>query len=189
MKPHRGNVQCREVFLRKTILLVSPLVETHTTVIGTRLATKECHAVFRCSITCSHNVSPPSGRRSAIDGADASHSVLFPVVSNVESDDRVLAVRGCAFNDHDLGYLPILAKVVIGTQRRNQLNKLSPTGNRIGVRWWDKQTSSFAKRGFILTMYTTLRCTTRTFARCRLPNVSKSLRSRSLCFFSCVKRL
>lgn len=113
MGPHRGNVQCREVFLRETILLVSPLVEIHTTVIRARLATKECHAVFRCSVTRSHNVSPPSGRGSAIYGTDASHGVFLPVVSDVESDDRVLAVRGCAFNDHDLGYLPILAKVVV----------------------------------------------------------------------------
>ena len=75
------------------ILLVPPLVEARTTVIRAHLAAKECHAVYRCSTACSHN--------SSINGTDTSHGVLLPVVSDVEFDNRVLTVRGCAFNNHD----------------------------------------------------------------------------------------
>lgn len=41
------------------------------------------------------------------------------MVSDVESNDRILAARGCTFDDHDLGYLPVLAKVVVRAQCRD----------------------------------------------------------------------
>ena len=52
-----------------------------------------------------------------------------------------------------------------------------------------RHTSSFATLGPSPTTYTTLRCTTRTFANWRRPRESSSLRSRSRCFFCWVRRL
>ena len=88
-------------------------MKVHATVVRARLPTKERHTVLRRSVTCPHDVSPTSRRRSAIDGTNTSRGVLLSMVSDVESDDRVLAARGCTFDDHNLGYLPILAKVVV----------------------------------------------------------------------------
>lgn len=116
-----ANPQRREVFLREAILLITPLVKAHATVVRTRLATKKCHAVLRRSVTCPHNVPPTPRRKSAIDSTNAPGGILLLVVSDVESDDWTLAVRGCTFDDHNLGYLPVLAKIVVGTQRRDQL--------------------------------------------------------------------
>ena len=107
------NIQCREVFLGETILIVTPLVKAHTTVVRTRLATKECHTVLCCSVTCSHNVSPATRRKSTIDGTNTPCGILLPVVSDIESNNWILATRGCTFDDHDLGYLPVLAKVFV----------------------------------------------------------------------------
>jgi len=108
------DVQRCEVFLRETILLVAPLVKAHTTMVRARLAAKESHTVFGRSVTRSHNVSSAPRRRGAINGTNAPHGVLLPVVGDIESDDRSLAVGGCPFDDHDLRYLPVLAKVFVG---------------------------------------------------------------------------
>ena len=99
------DVQRCEVFLREAILFV----RVHTAVVRARLATKECRTVLRRSVTCPHEVSPPPGGR-----RHQPRSILLPMVSDVESDDQTLAVCGRAFDDHDLGYLSVLAKVVVG---------------------------------------------------------------------------
>lgn len=43
------------------------------------------------------------------------------MVGDVESYDRILAVRGCTFDDDNFRYLSVLAKIVVGAQRRDQL--------------------------------------------------------------------
>jgi len=45
-----------------------------------------CH-----SVTCLHEFSPTPRRESAIDGTDTPRSILLPMTSDVESDDRTLA--------------------------------------------------------------------------------------------------
>jgi len=109
------DVQRCEVFLREAILFVTPFVKVHAAVVRARLATKECHTVLRRSVTCPHEVSPTPRRESAIDSTNTPRSILLPMISDVESDDRTLAACGRAFDDHDLGYLPVLAKIVVGT--------------------------------------------------------------------------
>ena len=115
------NVQRCEIFLRKVIFLVSPLMKVHTAVVRASLAAKECHAVLRRPVTCPHYISSASRRGCTIDSTNASRGVLPPVVGDVESDDRILTICGCALDDHNLGYFPVLAEIVVGTQRWNQL--------------------------------------------------------------------
>ena len=55
------QVQCGEILLRKTILLVSPLVKVHAVVIQAIDAAQERHAVLGRAVARTHDLAPTTG--------------------------------------------------------------------------------------------------------------------------------
>ena len=76
--------QSSQVFFRETILLIAPLVQVHTAVIGAADATKESHAIFGSSMTGAHDLMTTSRRWCTIDGSNTPGGVFTTMICNIE---------------------------------------------------------------------------------------------------------
>jgi hypothetical protein len=113
------RIQGSQVLFCETILLIAPLMEIHAVAIVTTAPTQESYAIFRCSITGSHDLVTAAGRGCSINGGDCACSVFSPVIRDIQADDRSFASWRRPFNNEDVGYLAVLAKEFIRTESRN----------------------------------------------------------------------
>ena len=77
---------------------------------------EERHAVLRRPITGPHDLASTAWRRCAIHSRDCPSCVFATVVCDIQPNNRRAASRRGTFGDHDLGYLPVLPKVLVRPQ-------------------------------------------------------------------------
>ena len=118
----RRVVQSRQVFLSETILLVSPFMQIHAAMLGTRDATKERHAVLGRTIARPHDVVTTSRRGRSVHCSDSPSSIFSAMICDIQTNDRCAAARGSTLDDDDLRDLTVLAEILARAQRRDELS-------------------------------------------------------------------
>ena len=98
-------------------------MQVHAVMVIACYAPEEGHAVFGCSKTGAHDLAPPSRGSRAVDSGNGPRCVLATVVRDVEADDRRSTAGGSPFDQQDFRDFTVLAKVLVGTQSRDELQQ------------------------------------------------------------------
>lgn len=96
-------------------------MQVHTAVVTAGHASEESHTILGRSVACPHDIATTPRGRCSINRADGTCSIFTAVVRDIQPHDRRAAARGRPLDEKDLGNLPILTKVFIGPQGRNEL--------------------------------------------------------------------
>jgi hypothetical protein len=90
------NTQSSQIFFGETILLISPFMKVHTTMVTAWNAAKKGHTILCSTIAGPHYISAPSWRLGAINSSNCTGCVFASMVGYIQPNNRNTTTRRVA---------------------------------------------------------------------------------------------